>query len=88
MIEVVVDTSFAILGLGVVLTLLRILRGPTLADRILGLDLLTTLGICLIAIFSVRANLALLLDIAVALALVSFVATVALARYLMSSRSQ
>lgn len=78
------DVAFALLGLATILVVVRIVRGPTLADRILGLDMLTLLGIGAIGVFALRTRLHLYLDLAIALALVSFVATVAFARYLMS----
>jgi multicomponent Na+:H+ antiporter subunit F len=84
MIEIVTDVAFALLGFAVLFAVIRIVRGPTLPDRILGLDLLTTLGVGIIAVFSMRADLSLYLDVAVALALVGFVATAAFARYLLS----
>ena len=59
----------------------RLLRGPTLSDRILALDTLNTLGIGLIGVIAIRTGVALYLDIAIALGLVGFLSTVALARY-------
>lgn len=87
MIEIAANIAFAILGLGVLATVVRIILGPTLADRILGLDTLTTLGIGLIAVFAVRSGFYLYVDIAVALALLGFISTVAFARYLLSRGS-
>jgi multicomponent Na+:H+ antiporter subunit F len=87
MIEIAANIAFAILGLGLLATVVRIILGPTLADRILGLDTLTTLGIGLIAVFAVRSGFHLYVDIAVALALLGFISTVAFARYLLSRGS-
>ena len=87
MIEIAANIAFAILGLGLLVTVVRIILGPTLADRILGLDTLTTLGIGLIAVFAVRSGFYLYVDIAVALALLGFISTVAFARYLLSRGS-
>ena len=70
------------------MAVVRVLRGPTLADRILGLDVATTLGVGLIAVFAMTARQWLYLDIAIALALVGFVATAAFARYLISREEQ
>ncbi|MEO8758091.1 MAG: monovalent cation/H+ antiporter complex subunit F [Devosia sp.] len=83
-IDLATTLSFAMLGVAVLATLIRILRGPTLADRILGLDMLNILGVGLIAVFAVRAGYYLYVDIAVALALVGFLSTAAFARYLLS----
>ena len=83
-IDIATTVSLALLGLALLFALIRIIRGPTLADRILGLDTLTMLGLAIIAVFAVRTGLYLYVDIAVALALVGFVSTAAFARYLLS----
>lgn len=83
MIDLTMNVCFALLGLGMLLTLVRILRGPTLADRILALDVLTLLGLGVIAVFAVKSGTYLYVDLAVALALVGFVSTAAFARYLL-----
>jgi multicomponent Na+:H+ antiporter subunit F len=84
MIELVTDVAFAIQGLAVLATVIRIIRGPTLADRILGLDTITILAIGVAGTFAIRTGLHLYVDIAVGLALVGFLSTVAFARYLLS----
>ena len=63
------------------LTVVRLLRGPTLADRVVALDMLALLGIAFIGVFSVATQEYAFLDVAIALALVGFLATVAFARY-------
>jgi multicomponent Na+:H+ antiporter subunit F len=88
MIELATTICLVILGLAMVLALVRIIAGPTLADRILGLDTLTVLGIGVIAVFAVRTGLYLYVDIAIALALVGFLSTAAFARYLLSRHLQ
>lgn len=75
-----------ILVLGLVLTLVRLIRGPSLATRVVSFDLLTTIGIGLIAVYAVMTDQPVFLDIAVVLALISFLGTVAFAFYL--ERSQ
>lgn len=83
-IEISSSISLGLLGLGMLFALIRILRGPTLADRILGLDTLTVLGLATIAVFAVQTGLYLYIDIAVSLALVGFVSTAAFARYILA----
>jgi multicomponent Na+:H+ antiporter subunit F len=73
--------ALALLTLALLLTVLRIVRGKSLPDRILGLDTLTTLGAGYIGVVAVRTGIMLYVDIAIALALVGFLATVAFARY-------
>jgi multicomponent Na+:H+ antiporter subunit F len=74
--------ALALLTAGLVFTFIRLLRGPTLPDRVLALDLFTVLALGYIAVFAIRTGFALYLDLAIALGLVGFLSTVALARYL------
>lgn len=80
--ELSTSVALAIQLAAILLTLVRLLRGPTLPDRILALDTLTTLGLGMIAVFAIRSGVMLYLDIAISLGLVGFLATVAFARYL------
>ena len=86
MMELTTTICLVLLGIAMLLAVVRIIIGPSLADRILGLDTLTILGIGIIAIFAVRTGLYLYIDIAIALALVGFLSTAAFARYLLSRR--
>ena len=74
------------LGLAALLSSWRVLRGPTQADRVVGLELLTTIGIGLAACAGLLSDQAPLLDVSLVLALVAFLATVAYARALPSKR--
>jgi multicomponent Na+:H+ antiporter subunit F len=76
--------------LGIVLTMLaaaalvafvRLLRGPSLPDRVVAIDLIGVLSVGLIVVISAATGVAALLDVAIVIALVSFVGTVAYARY-------
>ena len=78
-----VATGLGILSLAFILTIVRILRGPGLPDRILGLDMLVSIGIGYIAVIAIKTSFFLYLDVAIALGLVGFLATVAFARYVL-----
>lgn len=69
-----------LVGVGMLLTLIRLVRGPSRADRVVALDLLTILSVALIACLAVATGSDALLDVAIALALVAFLGTVALAK--------
>lgn len=77
------DIALVVLTAAFILTVVRIMRGPTLPDRILALDMLVSVGIGFIATLSVRTGFSLYLDIAISLGLVGFLATVAFARYVL-----
>ncbi|CAN7191597.1 cation:proton antiporter [Rhizobium sp. LjRoot98] len=76
--------ALAALSLGLLLTVVRILRGPTLPDRVLGLDMLVAIAIGLIAVLAIKSGFNLYVDIAIALSLVGFLATVAFARFILA----
>lgn len=61
----------------------RILRGPRAQDRILGLDTLYVNAMLLLLVFGIRTGSILYFEIALVIALLSFVATVALTKFLM-----
>lgn len=69
------------LGLALVLTLVRIAIGPSAPDRVVALDLLTTVVIGMIAAYAIATGQPVNIDVAIALAIISFLGTVAFARY-------
>jgi multicomponent Na+:H+ antiporter subunit F len=73
--------ALALLTIALLLAVVRIVRGSSLPDRVLGLDTLTTLGTGYIGVVAVRTGIMLYVDIAIALGLVGFLATIAFARY-------
>lgn len=79
-----VNIALVILSITFILTIIRIVRGPTLPDRILGLDMLVAAAIGFIAVIGIKTGYILYIDIAIALGLVGFLATVAFARFVLS----
>lgn len=67
-------------GIAIALSILRILRGPSAADRVVALDIVFSASIVLVAAMALATGRVLFLDIALGLALVGFVATVVWAR--------
>ncbi len=75
--------SLGLLTVAFLLTIIRIVRGPTLPDRVLALDLLVAIGIAYIAVGAITTGYFLYLDIAISLGLIGFLATVAFARFIL-----
>jgi multicomponent Na+:H+ antiporter subunit F len=75
--------SLGILTLAFVLTIYRIVIAPSLADRVLALDMLVAVAIGYIGVIALRTGFMLYLDIAIALGLVGFLSTVAFARFIL-----
>lgn len=71
-----------LLSISILIIFIRFLIGPTLSDRVVSLDLLLTTGIGIIAVYSIHTNQPTFLDIAMILALIAFLSTVAFAYYL------
>lgn len=80
--DVSVDIALALTVLGLVAACIRMFLGPTAADRIVALDLVTILLVAITSLFVLQMDNAAYLDLGLALALVGFLATVAFARYL------
>lgn len=78
--------TFVFLSTAFALIVVRIVRGPTLPDRILALDLLVAVSIGFIAAFGILTTFYLYVDIAIALGLVGLLSTIALARFVATRR--
>ena len=81
-------SALILLSLSFLLTTYRVIVGPTLPDRIVALDMLVVVAIGFIALIGIRTGFTLYVDIAIALGLVGFLATVAFARFVMSARAR
>jgi multicomponent Na+:H+ antiporter subunit F len=73
--------TFVMLIASMGMAFVRMARGPSLADRVVALDLLAILTVAFAALFAIASGQAAFLDVAIALALVAFLGTVAFARY-------
>ncbi len=73
---------FPILVISVVLVLIRLFKGPQVVDRVIALDLIITIGIALITVYSIRSAEEVLLDVAMIFALIAFLGTIAFSFYL------
>jgi multicomponent Na+:H+ antiporter subunit F len=61
---------------------LRVMRGPSLPDRVVALDLVGLLAVSVISVAAIATQKPVLLDAAIALALIAFLSTVAFARFI------
>ena len=76
-----VDVTTVLTVLGLVFSFVRLIKGPSLPDRVVSIDLITVLAVALAGLLAITHSEPDFLDIAVALALVAFLATVAFAWY-------
>jgi len=71
-----------VLLLCVVMAIIRVIKGPTAPDRIVGLDTINTIVIVSMVIFGVANASILYIDVAIVYALLSFISTLFIAKYL------
>lgn len=67
---------------GALFSFFRLVKGPTLANRVVALDYLTALSVSVIALLALYFDYPAYLDIAIVLALLSFLAVIAFARFI------
>lgn len=79
--------TLGILGLSILASLFRVLRGPSLADRVVALELVAFLAMGFITCYAVFADQDTFIDAALVLGLLAFLGTVAVARYIERVRS-
>ena len=81
-----IDTTFiiilGILFIPVVMAIIRVIKGPTAPDRIVGLDTINTIVVVSMVIFGAAFNEFIYIDVAIVYALLSFISTLFIAKYL------
>ena len=83
--KLAVDISFILIVLAQFLAVVRLIIGPGLINRVIALDLLAFLTISFVGVYTLSTGEVLFLDIAIVLALVAFLSTIAFARYTIRS---
>lgn len=74
--------TIGLLIAAVLLCLFRVARGPSLPDRVVGLDLLSSVTVGFIAVYAVVSGEIIYIDVATVLALIAFLGTVAFAYFI------
>lgn len=74
--------SFVLLIAGVFLTFFRLVKGPSMPDRVLAIDLFAVFFMGIVIIYSLFTGLIIYLNAVFVMAFLAFLATVAFARYL------
>lgn len=82
MIELVTNISGALLVLSAAITMVRLVRGPSVADRMVALDTMLFLAVGGLGIYVVRTRDTTYLPVLVIAVLTAFLSTVVVARYI------
>ena len=81
MFEIVTQFALVTLGVALLIAVVRLVKGPTLPDRIVAMDLIGVLVVGLIVVLAASTGVRATLDAAIVIALIGFVGTVAYATY-------
>ena len=76
-----IDVTAVLILLGLVLAFVRLVKGPTLPDRVVSVGQITVLGAAMAGVVAFAVVERTAIDVAFAIALVAFLATVAFAWY-------
>ncbi|SEL43612.1 K+/H+ antiporter subunit F [Halomonas daqiaonensis] len=83
MIAVVIPIAMALFAVAALLNLYRLAIGPDIVDRILALDTLMINSIALIVLSDIWMGIGMLFELALLIALMGFISTVAMSKYLL-----
>ena len=81
MLEIVSQITLVTLGAALLIAVVRLVKGPTLPDRIVAMDLIGVLVVGLIVVLAATSGVRATLDAAIVIALIGFVGTIAYATY-------
>ncbi|MDQ7985685.1 K+/H+ antiporter subunit F [Pseudomonas sp. G34] len=83
MLDIVIPFCMALMGLAMVLNVVRLVRGPSMPDRVLALDTLYINALALIVLFGIWLQSDLFFEAALLIAIMGFVGTVAVGKHMM-----
>jgi multicomponent Na+:H+ antiporter subunit F len=79
--DIISHITLVTLGVALIVAFIRLVKGPTLPDRIVAIDLLGVLVVGVIVVLAGRSGVRATLDAAIVIALVGFLGTIAYATY-------
>lgn len=82
MARLIFEAAFGIIMAAMLLALIRFMKGPTSADRVLALDIMTVAGIAVIVFLGYLGGRIIYIDVGLVYALLSFLSVIVIARYL------
>ena len=77
-----------LLGLAIFICAARAIKGPTAPDRVLAADTINSVIIAVIVVFAVYFNNQMFADVAIVYAMISFLSTIVISKYLMEKRGE
>ncbi|MGC9651855.1 Na+/H+ antiporter Mnh2 subunit F [Staphylococcus warneri] len=78
--------SFGYFGIALLVCLLRLIKGPTTADRVVSFDATSAVVMCIVGVMSVIMGTVSFLDSIMLIAIISFVSSVSISRFIGEGR--
>ncbi|MER2088297.1 MAG: Na(+)/H(+) antiporter subunit F1 [Sporosarcina sp.] len=82
MIEMMLTTSLVLFSITIAIAVIRIILGPSMPDRVIGLDMIGVNLIATIAVISVMMNTKAFLEVILILGILSFIGTIAFSKFI------
>jgi len=80
--DIVILISQVIMSLALILCFVRVVRGPSLPDRVVGLELFASIVVGLVGVYAIKSDVSSFIDAAIVIALMGFLAAIGFARFL------
>ena len=80
--DIVLYIAFTFLMMAAIITLARLLKGPSVNDRIAAMDLIASIIMGIILVYAVLINNAIYFDVPIIISLISCIGTIAISTYL------
>ncbi|APX92108.1 MULTISPECIES: monovalent cation/H+ antiporter complex subunit F [Halomonadaceae] len=80
--DTVILISQVLMGLAMILAFVRLVRGPSLPDRVVALELFASIIVGLVGVHAISSDLSSFLDAAIVIALMAFLSAIGFARFL------
>ncbi len=82
MIQAMLTTSLVLFSITIAIAVIRIILGPSMPDRVIGLDMIGVNLIAMIAVISVLMNTKAFLEVILILGILSFIGTIAFSKFI------
>ncbi|HIX60953.1 MAG TPA: pH regulation protein F [Candidatus Halomonas stercoripullorum] len=79
---VVILISQVLMSLALVLAFVRVVRGPSLPDRVVALELFSSIVVGLVGLYAIQTDVSVFIDAAIVIALMGFLTAIGFARFL------
>jgi multicomponent Na+:H+ antiporter subunit F len=77
----VIDLAYLVFSVSLILAFIRLVKGPSLPDRVVALELIASIVVVMIGVHAIDTGVSAYLDIAIVMALTAFLAAIGFARF-------